>query len=48
MTYTDTVSVSLSTAYLFNYPLPSFARLPVSVTISLSLFSSSVSPPASQ
>jgi len=28
----------LSTAYLFNYPMVGFARLPVSVTISLSVF----------
>lgn len=41
--YADSVSVSLSTSYLFNYPLPMFARLPVSLTISLSLFKSSVS-----
>ncbi|KAI0068263.1 hypothetical protein BV25DRAFT_1834508 [Artomyces pyxidatus] len=40
--YTDTVSVSLSTAYLFNYPTVGFARLPVSVTISLSVFSCSI------
>ncbi|TFY80770.1 hypothetical protein EWM64_g3240 [Hericium alpestre] len=42
VTYTDTISVSLSTAYLFNYPKSSFARLPVSLTISLSLFSSTI------
>jgi maintenance of morphology protein 1 len=40
--YTDTLSLSLSTSYLFNYPMTSFARLPVSLTISLSLFKSSV------
>jgi maintenance of morphology protein 1 len=40
--YTDTLSLSLSTSYLLNYPMPSFARLPVSLTISLSLFKSSV------
>ncbi|KAK7463745.1 ERMES complex subunit mmm1 [Stygiomarasmius scandens] len=40
--YVDTASVSLSTSYLFNYPTPLFARLPVSITISLSLFKSSV------
>ncbi|KAI0307975.1 hypothetical protein B0F90DRAFT_1678996 [Multifurca ochricompacta] len=39
MTYKDDVSISLSTAYLFNYPTIGFARLPVSVTISLSAFS---------
>lgn len=43
MTYTDTISMSLSTSYLFNYPMSSFARLPVSLTISLSLFESKVS-----
>ncbi|RDB28992.1 Maintenance of mitochondrial morphology protein 1 [Hypsizygus marmoreus] len=47
-TYADTVSISLSTSYLFNYPMSSFARLPVSLTISLSQFKSSVNitPPA--
>ncbi|VDB84467.1 unnamed protein product [Peniophora sp. CBMAI 1063] len=47
LTYIDTVSVSISTAYLFNYPMFAFARLPVSLTISLSLFACSViiSPP---
>jgi maintenance of morphology protein 1 len=43
MTYMDTISISLSTSYLFNYPMSSFARLPVSLTISLSLFESKVS-----
>ncbi|EGN95402.1 hypothetical protein SERLA73DRAFT_186371 [Serpula lacrymans var. lacrymans S7.3] len=42
MTYVDSLSVSLSTAYLFNYPMSSFARLPISLTISLSLFKSSI------
>lgn len=40
--YTDTLSLSLSTSYLFNYPTASFARLPISLTISLSQFKSSV------
>jgi len=40
--YTDTISVSLSTSYLFNYPMTSFARLPISLTISLSLFQASI------
>ncbi|KAF5374760.1 hypothetical protein D9758_000127 [Tetrapyrgos nigripes] len=40
--YADSASVSLSTSYLFNYPTPLFARLPVSLTISLSLFKSSI------
>ncbi|TFK76948.1 hypothetical protein BDN72DRAFT_754864 [Pluteus cervinus] len=42
VTYTDTISISLSTSYLFNYPMTSFARLPVSLTISLSKFKSSI------
>ena len=42
MSYIDSVSTSISTSVLFNYPFPSFARLPVSLTISLSLFASSV------
>ncbi|OJA10766.1 hypothetical protein AZE42_00318 [Rhizopogon vesiculosus] len=42
MAYTDTISISLSTSYLFNYPMSSFARLPVLLTISLSLFESKV------
>ncbi|KAK7694529.1 hypothetical protein QCA50_001715 [Cerrena zonata] len=41
--YVDTISISFSTSVLFNYPFVSFARLPVSLTISLSLFASSVS-----
>ncbi|KAJ3844099.1 maintenance of mitochondrial morphology protein 1 [Lentinula raphanica] len=40
--YVDSLSVSLSTSYLFNYPMPLFARLPVALTISLSLFKSSI------
>lgn len=46
--YTDTISIALSTSYLFNYPMPSFARLPVQLTISLSLFKASVKCPCSQ
>ncbi|KAJ7655127.1 maintenance of mitochondrial morphology protein 1 [Mycena polygramma] len=42
VSYTDTISIALSTSYLFNYPMPSFARLPVSLTIKLSLFQSSI------
>ncbi|KAJ3714407.1 hypothetical protein C8R42DRAFT_698591 [Lentinula raphanica] len=45
--YVDSLSVSLSTSYLFNYPMPLFARLPVALTISLSLFKSSESVSAS-
>ncbi|KAG9102060.1 ERMES complex subunit mmm1 [Ceratobasidium sp. 370] len=43
LSYMDKVSVSLSTSALFNYPVPLFARLPVSLTLSLALFSASVS-----
>ena len=42
MHYTDTVSISFSTSVLLNYPFPSFARLPISLTISLSVFSATV------
>ncbi|KAI0344627.1 maintenance of mitochondrial morphology protein 1 [Trametopsis cervina] len=42
MDYTDTISISFSTSVLLNYPFPSFARLPISLTISLSLFSSTI------
>jgi len=38
LSYTDTVSISLSTSALFNYPAPYFARLPISLTVSLVLF----------
>ncbi|KAJ3544938.1 hypothetical protein NMY22_g2617 [Coprinellus aureogranulatus] len=46
--YQDTLSISLSTSYLFNYPTTSFARMPISLTISLSQFKSSlhIVPPA--
>ncbi|KAH9016687.1 hypothetical protein EDB84DRAFT_1615689 [Lactarius hengduanensis] len=43
MMYKDDLSISLSTAYLFNYPTFGFARLPISLTISLSVFSCRVS-----
>ncbi|EUC65294.1 maintenance of morphology protein [Rhizoctonia solani AG-3 Rhs1AP] len=48
LSYTDSVSVSLSTSVLFNYPVPMFARLPVSLTLSLSLFSgnATIKPPS--
>jgi len=47
ITYRDTFAVSLSTALIFNYPTPSFARLPISVNLALSLFSGviTLSPP---
>ncbi|KAK0233469.1 maintenance of mitochondrial morphology protein 1 [Armillaria fumosa] len=49
VSYEDSISVSLSTSYLFNYPMASFARLPVFLTISLSIFKSSltITPPSS-
>lgn len=45
--YTDTLSMTLSTSLLFNYPSASFARLPISLSVSLSIFSAVVtlSPP---
>ena len=43
ISYVDTVAISISTSVLFNYPFPSFARLPVSLTISLALFAAPVS-----
>ncbi|CAE6476479.1 unnamed protein product [Rhizoctonia solani] len=48
LSYIDSVSVSLSTSVLFNYPVPLFARLPVSLTLSLSLFSgnATIKPPS--
>ncbi|KAH0826450.1 hypothetical protein J3R83DRAFT_5436 [Lanmaoa asiatica] len=33
MSYADTVSASLSTAYLFNYLMPCFAWLPIFLTM---------------
>ncbi|KAG9128464.1 ERMES complex subunit mmm1 [Ceratobasidium sp. 392] len=43
LSYIDNVSISLSTSVLFNQPFPFFARLPVSLTLSLSFFSANVS-----
>ena len=43
ISYVDTVAISISTSVLFNYPFPSFARLPASLTISLALFAAPVS-----
>ncbi|KAL5495285.1 MMM1 [Sanghuangporus weigelae] len=42
MTYIDSLSVSLSTSVLFHYPMPLFVRLPITLNVSLSLFSASV------
>ncbi|KAF8213395.1 hypothetical protein K438DRAFT_1927636 [Mycena galopus ATCC 62051] len=42
VSYTDTISLELSTTYLFNYPMPAFARLPIQLTIQLSLFKASI------
>ncbi|KAF9651396.1 hypothetical protein BDM02DRAFT_3110846 [Thelephora ganbajun] len=39
LSYTDTAFISLSTTVLFNYPFPGFAKLPLSLMISLELFS---------
>ena len=38
--------MSVSTSLLFNYPTALFARLPISLTLSLSIFSGTVSRPA--
>ena len=43
LSYTDTAFISLSTTVLFNYPFPGFAKLPLSLIISLELFSCKVS-----
>lgn len=43
LNYTDTAFISLSTTVLFNYPFPGFAKLPLSLMISLELFSCKVS-----
>ena len=42
LNYTDTAYISLSTTVLFNYPFPGFAKLPLSLMISLELFSCKV------
>jgi len=42
LTYTDTLSMSLSTSLLLNYPTAQFARLPISLTLSLSIFSGTI------
>ena len=42
LNYTDTAFISLSTTVLFNYPFPGFAKLPLSLIISLELFSCKV------
>ncbi|KAF8314261.1 hypothetical protein DL93DRAFT_2137021 [Clavulina sp. PMI_390] len=39
ISYDDSVSLTLSTSFLFNYPTAFFARLPISITLSLSIFS---------
>jgi len=41
-TYTDTLSMALSTSLLLNYPTAQFARLPISLTLSLSILSGTV------
>jgi len=42
LSYTDTALISLSTTVLFNYPFPGFAKLPLSLIISLEFFSCKV------
>ncbi|KZT30362.1 hypothetical protein NEOLEDRAFT_1125883 [Neolentinus lepideus HHB14362 ss-1] len=42
MIYKDSVSISLSTACLLNYPFEGFARLPVSLVIELDMFESPI------
>lgn len=42
MIYTDDVSISFSTMILFSYPVPQFAKLPVSLSLSLSVFAGKV------
>ncbi|KAF8527941.1 maintenance of mitochondrial morphology protein 1 [Hysterangium stoloniferum] len=42
MTYSDSASISFSTSVLFNYPFPYFARLPVSLSVSLAVFASKI------
>lgn len=42
LSYTDTAYISLSTTVLFNYPFPGFAKLPLSLVVSLELFSCKV------
>lgn len=39
LNYSDTAFISLSTTVLLNYPFPGFAKLPLSLIISLELFS---------
>ncbi|KAF9778153.1 hypothetical protein BJ322DRAFT_1093309 [Thelephora terrestris] len=39
LNYTDTASISVSTTALLNFPFPGFAKLPVSLVVSLELFS---------
>jgi maintenance of mitochondrial morphology protein 1 len=45
--YTDAVSVRLTTSLFFNQPVPAFARLPVSLSLTLDAFRATlnVSPP---
>ncbi|KZS92943.1 hypothetical protein SISNIDRAFT_454891 [Sistotremastrum niveocremeum HHB9708] len=40
ITYTDSISISISTSILLHYPSANFARLPVALSVSLALFSS--------
>ncbi|KLO14480.1 hypothetical protein SCHPADRAFT_903287 [Schizopora paradoxa] len=42
LSYSDTVSVTISTSVLFHYPVPYFIRLPITLSICLGLFSARV------
>jgi maintenance of morphology protein 1 len=46
LSYTDTAFISLSTTVVFDYPFPGFAKLPLSLIISLELFSCKVGGPS--
>ncbi|KAG8852338.1 ERMES complex subunit mmm1 [Serendipita sp. 411] len=41
-TYTDTISLDLTTSLFFNQPVPAFARLPVSLSLSLNLLRATI------
>ncbi|CCA77919.1 hypothetical protein PIIN_08742 [Serendipita indica DSM 11827] len=41
-TYTDTVSLGLSTSVCFNQPVPGFARLPVSLSVALNFLRATI------
>ncbi|KAG8819789.1 ERMES complex subunit mmm1 [Serendipita sp. 399] len=41
-TYTDTISLRLTTSLFFNQPVPGFARLPVSLSLALNLLQATI------